>query len=81
MSELEKLRVVIRYEFLKHIRRKRLYLILGLALLADRRDAFGTWGSPQTTYWALQAFATALQTDPVPILPAQEAAVSISVGV
>ncbi|MFH1662552.1 MAG: ABC transporter permease [Chloroflexota bacterium] len=35
MSELEKLRVVIGYEFLKHIRRKRLYMILGLALLAE----------------------------------------------
>ena len=35
MIELEKLRVVIAYEFLKHIRRKRLYVILGLALLAE----------------------------------------------
>jgi len=35
MSELEKLRVVIGYEFLKHIRRKRLYVILGLTLLAE----------------------------------------------
>ena len=35
MNELEKLRVVIGYEFLKHIRRKRLYVILGLALLAE----------------------------------------------
>ena len=35
MSELEKLRVVIGYEFLKHIRRKRLYVILGLALVAE----------------------------------------------
>ena len=35
MSEFEKLRVVIGYEFLKHIRRKRLYIILGLALLAE----------------------------------------------
>jgi ABC-2 type transport system permease protein len=35
LSELEKLRVVIGYEFLKHIRRKRLYVILGLALVAE----------------------------------------------
>ncbi len=35
MTELEKLRVVIGYEFLKHIRRKRLYIILGLTLLAE----------------------------------------------
>lgn len=35
MSELEKLRVVIGYEFLKHIRRKRLYVILGLTLIAE----------------------------------------------
>jgi ABC-2 type transport system permease protein len=35
VSELEKLRVVIGYEFLKHIRRKRLWVILGLALLAE----------------------------------------------
>ena len=35
MFEFEKLRVVIRYEFLKHIRRKRLYVILALALVAE----------------------------------------------
>ena len=35
MSELEKLRVVTGYEFLKHIRRKRLYVILGLTLVAE----------------------------------------------
>jgi ABC-2 type transport system permease protein len=35
VSEFEKLRVVISYEFLKHIRRKRLWVILGLALLAE----------------------------------------------
>ena len=35
MSKLEKLRVVVGYEFLKHIRRKRLYVILGLTLLAE----------------------------------------------
>jgi len=35
VNELEKLRVVIGYEFLKHIRRKRLYVILGLTLLAE----------------------------------------------
>jgi len=35
MSELEKLSVVIRYEFLKHIRRKRLYIILAIALVAE----------------------------------------------
>ena len=35
MSELERLRIVIGYEFLKHIRRKRLYIILGLTLLAE----------------------------------------------
>ncbi len=35
MSEFEKLRVVIRYEFLKHIRRRRLYWILGVAIVAE----------------------------------------------
>ncbi len=35
MSEFEKLRVVIGYEFLKHIRRRRLYVILGLVLVAE----------------------------------------------
>lgn len=35
MSELEKLRIVAEYEFLKHIRRKRLYIILGLTLIAE----------------------------------------------
>lgn len=35
MSELEKLKVVVGYEFLKHIRRKRLWVIFGLALLAE----------------------------------------------
>ena len=35
MSELEKLRIVTGYEFLKHIRRKRLYVILGLTLVAE----------------------------------------------
>jgi ABC-2 type transport system permease protein len=35
LSEFEKLRVVTGYEFLKHIRRKRLYVILGLALVAE----------------------------------------------
>ena len=35
MGKLEKLRIVAGYEFLKHIRRKRLYVILGLTLLAE----------------------------------------------
>ncbi len=35
MSELEKLRVVTGYEFLKHLRRRRLYVILGLTLVAE----------------------------------------------
>jgi len=35
LSEFEKLRVVTRYEFLKHLRRKRLYIILGLTLAAE----------------------------------------------
>lgn len=35
MSEFEKLRVVTGYEFLKHIRRRRLYVILALALVAE----------------------------------------------
>ena len=35
MNDFEKLSVVIRYEFLKHIRRARLYIILGIALLAE----------------------------------------------
>lgn len=35
MSEFEKLRIVVRYEFLKHIRRRRLYVILGLTIVAE----------------------------------------------
>ena len=35
MSEFEKLRVVTRYEFLKHIRRRRLYIILGLTFIVE----------------------------------------------
>lgn len=35
MSEFEKLKVVTGYEFLKHIRRRRLYVILGLTLIAE----------------------------------------------
>lgn len=35
MSEFSKLGVVVQYEFLKHIRRARLYIILGIALLAE----------------------------------------------
>ncbi len=35
MSEFEKLRVVTRYEFLKHLRRRRLYVILGLTFIAE----------------------------------------------
>ena len=35
MSELAKLGIVTRYEFLKHLRRKRLYVILGITLLAE----------------------------------------------
>ena len=35
MSEFEKLRVVTGYEFLKHIRRRRLYVILGLTFVAE----------------------------------------------
>jgi ABC-type transport system involved in multi-copper enzyme maturation permease subunit len=35
LSRLEKLRIVAGYEFLKHIRRKRLYVILGLTLIAE----------------------------------------------
>jgi len=35
LSEFEKLRVVAAYEFLKHIRRKRLYIILGLTLITE----------------------------------------------
>jgi ABC-2 type transport system permease protein len=34
-NQLEKLGIVIEYEFLKHIRRKRLYVILGVALLVE----------------------------------------------
>jgi ABC-2 type transport system permease protein len=34
-SQFEKLGIVIRYEFLKHIRRRRLYVILGIALLVE----------------------------------------------
>jgi len=35
LSEFEKLGIVIGYEFLKHIRRRRLYVILGLTLIAE----------------------------------------------
>ncbi len=35
MTELEKLKIVTEYEFLKHIRRKRLYVILGLTVIAE----------------------------------------------
>jgi ABC-2 type transport system permease protein len=35
VSEFEKLRVVIGYEFMKHIRRKRLYVILGIVLFVE----------------------------------------------
>jgi ABC-type transport system involved in multi-copper enzyme maturation permease subunit len=35
LSEFEKLRIVTVYEFLKHIRRRRLYVILGLTLAAE----------------------------------------------
>ena len=35
MSELQKLRIIIGYEFLKHIRRKRLWVILGLTLITE----------------------------------------------
>ncbi|HEY87674.1 MAG TPA: ABC transporter permease [Dehalococcoidia bacterium] len=35
MSEFHKLRVVTRYEFLKHLRRKRLYIVLGVALVTE----------------------------------------------
>jgi len=35
LSEFERLRIVAGYEFLKHIRRKRLYVILGLTLIAE----------------------------------------------
>ncbi|MBN1693369.1 MAG: ABC transporter permease [Dehalococcoidales bacterium] len=35
MSDLEKLKIVIQYEFLKHFRRKRLYIVLGIALFVE----------------------------------------------
>jgi ABC-2 type transport system permease protein len=35
LSEFERLGIVVRYEFLKHIRRARLYVILGIALLTE----------------------------------------------
>ena len=35
MSDFEKLKIVIQYEFLKHFRRKRLYIVLGIALLVE----------------------------------------------
>jgi len=35
VSELQKLRVIISYEFLKHIRRKRLWVVLGLTLITE----------------------------------------------
>lgn len=35
MSNLDKLGIVIRYEFLKHIRRARLYIIFGIALFVE----------------------------------------------
>jgi ABC-2 type transport system permease protein len=35
VSNFEKLGIVIKYEFLKHIRRRRLYIVLGIALLVE----------------------------------------------
>lgn len=35
MSEIDKLWIVTRYEFIKHLRRKRLYVILGITLIAE----------------------------------------------
>lgn len=35
MGDLEKLRIVTGYEFLKHLRRKRLYVVLGLTLAVE----------------------------------------------
>lgn len=35
MSEFQKLRVVTGYEFLKHIRRKRMYIVLAIALIVE----------------------------------------------
>jgi ABC-2 type transport system permease protein len=35
LGDFEKLGIVIRYEFLKHIRRKRLYVVLGIALFVE----------------------------------------------
>jgi ABC-2 type transport system permease protein len=35
LSNLEQLQIVISYEFLKHFRRKRLYIVLGIALLVE----------------------------------------------
>jgi ABC-2 type transport system permease protein len=35
LSDLEKLGIVVKYEFLKHIRRKRLYVVFGIALLVE----------------------------------------------
>jgi len=35
LSEFQKLRVVTGYEFLKHLRRKRLYIVLGVALVTE----------------------------------------------
>jgi ABC-2 type transport system permease protein len=35
LSDFEKLRIVIQYEFLKHIRRRRLYIVLAIALFVE----------------------------------------------
>jgi ABC-2 type transport system permease protein len=35
LSDFEKLKIVIQYEFLKHFRRKRLYIVLGIALFIE----------------------------------------------
>ncbi len=35
MGDFEKLGIVVQYEFLKHIRRKRLYVVLGIALFVE----------------------------------------------
>jgi ABC-2 type transport system permease protein len=35
LSDFEKLKIVVQYEFLKHFRRKRLYIVLGIALLVE----------------------------------------------
>ncbi len=52
----------------------------GLAALAYSRDAFGAWGSPTATHWALRALAAAVDAGWQDAQPSQAATVRVAVG-